>query len=237
VNGRDDVPEPRDAAGADDVIRVLVADDHDAFRSGLRALLATAPGISVVGEARDGLDAVALAAREQPDVVLMDVNMPGLDGLEATRRIVDGSPHVAVLVLTMHDDDDTVFDAVRAGARGYILKGARRTELLRAVRAVASGEAIFGPTVARRLVDYFARRPAAQAPTPFPELTDREREILELVAGGRSNAEITALLVVSPKTVRNHVSNIFAKLQVRDRADAIVRAREAGLGTADGQPG
>ena len=156
--------------------------------------------------------------------------MPGLDGIEATRRIVDAAPHVAVLVLTMHDDDETVFAAVRAGARGYLLKGAQRAELLRAVRAVAAGEAIFGPGVARRLMAFFARPAPRPDPDAFPELTEREREILELIARGRSNADITASLVLSPKTVRNHVSNIFAKLQVRDRAEAIVRAREAGLG-------
>jgi DNA-binding NarL/FixJ family response regulator len=209
--------------------RVLIADDHVAFRGGLRAALETAADIKVVGEAASGEEAVSRTAQLQPDVVLMDVNMPGIDGIEATRRIVDASPHVAVLVLTMHDDDDTVFAAVRAGARGYLLKGAQRAELLRAIRSVVAGEAIFGPGVARRLVDFFAR-PASPADTAFPELTAREREILDLIAAGRSNTEITESLVLSPKTVRNHVSNIFSKLQVRDRAEAIVRAREAGLG-------
>jgi len=212
-------------------IRVLIADDHVAFRSGLAALLATADDIEVAGEASTGIEAVDAVMTRPPDVVLMDVNMPELDGVEATRRIVDVAPHVAVLVLTMHDDDETVFAAVRAGARGYLLKGAGRAELLRAVRAVAAGDAIFGPGVARRLMDYFARPVPRADPAAFPELTAREREILELIAQGRSNADITATLVLSPKTVRNHVSNIFAKLQVRDRAEAIVRAREAGLGT------
>jgi DNA-binding NarL/FixJ family response regulator len=156
-----------------------------------------------------------------------------MDGLEATRRIVGTSPHVAVLVVTMYDDDDSVFDAVRAGARGYVLKGAQRAELLRAVRSVVAGEAIFGPGVARRLMTYFARPRPAQGAAAFPELTEREREILELVARGRSNSEITAQLVLSPKTVRNHVSNIFSKLQARDRAEAIVRARQAGMGGED----
>jgi DNA-binding NarL/FixJ family response regulator len=211
--------------------RVLIADDHAAFRAGLRALLGTAAGVSVVGEAATGTDAVAAVRALQPDVVLMDVNMPGLDGVEATRRIVDGSPNVAVLVLTMYDDDETVFAAVLAGARGYVLKGAGRAEIVRAVHAVASGEAIFGPAVARRLVAFFDRpAPAITDPDAFPELTDREREILELIARGRSNTEITNALGLSPKTVRNHVSNIFSKLQVRDRAEAIVRAREAGMG-------
>ncbi len=215
-------------------IRALVADDHAAFRGGLRAALETAGDIEVVGEAATGIEAVERAAALGPDVVLMDVNMPGVDGIEATRRIVDRSPHVAVLVLTMHDDDDTVFAALRAGARGYLLKGARRTDLLRAVRAVVAGEAIFGPGVARRLMAYFSATQPAPDPAVFPELTDREREILELVAAGRSNADITAALVLSPKTVRNHVSNIFSKLQVRDRAEAIVRAREAGMGGGRG---
>jgi DNA-binding NarL/FixJ family response regulator len=217
--------------------RILIADDHASFRSGLRALLETAGDMAVVGEAGTGDEAVRRTTELQPDVVLMDVNMPGMDGLEATRRIVGASPHVAVLVVTMYDDDDSVFEAVRAGARGYILKGAQRAELLRAVRAVVAGEAIFGPGVARRLMAYFARPRPIAAAAAFPELTEREREILELVARGRSNAEITAQLVLSPKTVRNHVSNIFSKLQARDRAEAIVRARQAGMGGEDGRRG
>ena len=184
----------------------------------------------MVGEAATGIEAVERVAALGPDVVLMDVNMPGIDGIEATRRIVERAPHVAVLVLTMHDDDDTVFEAIRAGARGYLLKGAQRVDLLRAIRAVVAGEAIFGPGVARRLVAFFARAAPRPDPAAFPELTDREREILELIAAGRSNSDITSSLVLAPKTVRNHVSNIFSKLQVRDRAEAIVRAREAGLG-------
>lgn len=216
--------------------RVLVADDHSAFRAGLRALLETAADLVVVGEADTGEAALAAARALQPDVVLMDINMPGLDGVEATRRIVDAAPHVAVLVLTMHDDDETVFAAVRAGARGYLLKGAQRAELLRAVRAVAAGEAIFGPGVARRLMAFFARPAPRPDPAAFPELTHREREILDMVARGRSNADITAELVLAPKTVRNHVSNIFSKLQVRDRSEAIVRAREAGLGGEEPRP-
>jgi DNA-binding NarL/FixJ family response regulator len=213
----------------DEPIRILVADDHAGFRSGLAALLGTQPGLALVGEAATGDEAVATALRLQPDVVLMDLNMPGLDGIAATRRIVDTSPHIAVLVLTMADNDAAVFDALRAGARGYLLKGADRAELSRAIRAVASGEAIFGPDVARRLMAFFAS-PTTQRAAAFPELTEREREILELIARGMSNQEIVNRLVVSPKTVRNHVSNIFSKLQVRDRAEAIVRAREAGLG-------
>jgi DNA-binding NarL/FixJ family response regulator len=212
----------------DEPIRLLVADDHAGFRSGLEALLATQPDFEIVGQAETGDGAVAQALSLQPDVVLMDLNMPGLDGIAATRRIVDTSPHIAVLVLTMADNDAAVFDALRAGARGYLLKGADRAELTRAIRGVASGEAIFGPDVARRLMAYFADAPV-RAPA-FPELSDRELEVLELIARGMSNQQIVDRLVISPKTVRNHISNIFSKLQVRDRAEAVVRAREAGMG-------
>ena len=218
-------------------LRVLLADDHPVFRKGLRALLTSLPEAVVIGEASDGAAAVVLAAECQPDLVVMDVHMPELDGVEATRRIVVARPATRVLILTMFDDDESVFAAVQAGARGYVLKGAQRSELFRAIRAVAAGDAIFGPGIARRLVGYFARPRPRGLPAPFPDLTDREREILELVAQGRSNAEITSLLVLSPKTIRNHVSNMFAKLQVRDRAEAIVRAREAGLGGEAGRPG
>lgn len=210
-------------------IRVLVADDHESFRRGLRALLASVPGLELVGEAASGAEAVASAAELQPDVVVMDLNMENVDGITATRQIVGTSPHIAVLVLTMYEDDDQVFGALKAGARGYLLKGADRAELVRAIRSVASGEAIFGSAVARRLVAFFAARPTVEADA-FPQLTEREREILDLVARGLNNAEITRRLVVSPKTVRNHISNIFSKLRVADRAQAIVRAREAGLG-------
>ena len=218
----------------DEPIRVLIADDHAGFRSGLDALLATQADLEVVGQADNGDAAVALALSLQPDVVLMDLNMPGLDGIAATRRIVDTSPHIAVLVLTMADNDAAVFDALRAGARGYLLKGADRAELTRAIRAVASGEAIFGPDVARRLMAYFADAPV-RAPA-FPELSERELEVLELIARGMSNQQIVDRLVISPKTVRNHISNIFSKLQVRDRAEAVVRAREAGMGGEKAQP-
>jgi DNA-binding NarL/FixJ family response regulator len=210
-------------------IRILLADDHASFRSGLAALITTIEGFEVVAEAGSGDEAVASAAQSQPDVAVMDLNMPGLDGIEATRRIVATSPHIAVLVLSMYEDDDQVFGALKAGARGYLLKGADRAELVRAIRGVASGEAIFGPAVARRLVAFFAARPAVES-SVFPELTLREREILEMIARGLSNPDITRRLGLSPKTVRNHVSNIFSKLQVADRGQAIVRAREAGLG-------
>ena len=210
-------------------LRVLIVDDHPTFRAGLRALLSTDERLRVVAEASTGAGAITAVASSAPDVVLMDVHMPGVDGVEATRRIVDAAPHVAIVVLTMHHDDGTVFAALRAGARGYLLKGAPRAELLRAIHAAAAGEALFGPAIARRMMAYFGRPAPSEAP-PFPELSAREREILELIAAGRANADIAGSLGVAPKTVRNHVSTIFSKLQVRDRAEAIARAREAGLG-------
>ena len=213
-----------------DPVRIVLADDHPVFRDGLRAVLAAAEGLEVVAEAATGVEAVERAAEQQPDVVVMDLHMPELGGIEATERIVAQSPHVGVLVLTMYEDDDSVFAAMRAGARGYLLKGSAQGEITRAIRAVAEGEAIFGAAVARRVIDYFAAIEPAAHPRVFPELTSREREVLELVAQGRGNADIARELVLSQKTVRNHVSNIFTKLQVADRAQAIVRAREAGLG-------
>ncbi|MBI2776996.1 MAG: response regulator transcription factor [Chloroflexi bacterium] len=225
-----------DADLSPEPIRILVADDHDGFRAGLEALLGTISGVSVVAAVGSGEAAVGAAVELQPDVVIMDLNLPGIDGVEATRRIVGASPHIAVLVLSMYEDDDQVFGALRAGARGYLLKGADRAELARAIRGVTSGEAIFGPAIARRLVAFFVERPAVDR-TAFPELTAREREILDLVARGLNNTQITQRLVVSPKTVRNHVSNIFSKLQVADRAEAIVRARRAGLGGERRSPG
>jgi DNA-binding NarL/FixJ family response regulator len=215
-------------------IRLVIADDHQLFRDGVRALLTAAPDLELVGEAGTGDEAIAQAATQQPDVVLMDLQMPGTNGVDATRRIVQASPHVRVLVVTMFEDDHSVFSAMRAGARGYVLKGAKYDEMLRAIRAVAGGEAIFSPAIAVRLMDYFASvRPAVPVQV-FPELSDREREVLRLIAEGRKNAEIAAQLVLTPKTVRNHVSNIVSKLQVADRAQAIIRAREAGLGAQGG---
>jgi DNA-binding NarL/FixJ family response regulator len=212
-------------------LRIVVADDHPLYRRGLATLLDAQPGWTVVAQADTGLSAVTAAAEHMPDIVVMDLNMPELDGVEATRRVITNQPSVAVLILTMFDDDDSVFTAMRAGARGYLLKGADQAEIVRAVTAIGSGEAIFGPTVAQRIVEFFAApRPAHVAPV-FPELTAREHEVLDLIAAGRSNADIAATLVLSHKTVRNHVSNIFTKLRVADRATAIVRAREAGLGT------
>ena len=214
--------------------RVLIADDNPSFREGLGALLLSAPDLEVVGEAEDGGAAISLAAELQPDVILMDLDMPGVGGIEATRRILNTSPHISVLVISMYEDDDLVFAALQAGARGYLLKGAPKAEILRAIRAVVSGEAIFGPSIAKRLMSYFASpRPKDTPPEAFPELTEREREILTLVAEHRTNPEIARRLHLSQKTVRNHVSNIFAKLRVADRAQAIIRAREAGLGRDD----
>jgi DNA-binding NarL/FixJ family response regulator len=212
-----------------DSIRVLIADDHPLFRDGLRGLLASRDGLEVVGEAASGQEAVTLAAADLPDVVVIDLHMPGLNGIDATRRIIAASPHTAVLVLTMFSDDDSVFAAMRAGARGYLLKGAGQVEIVQAIQTVARGEAVFGPAIADRVLAYFSGPPPAPAEA-FPELTQREREVLELLARGELNAAIARRLGLSAKTIRNHVSNIFAKLQVADRAQAVIRAREAGLG-------
>jgi DNA-binding NarL/FixJ family response regulator len=213
-----------------DSLRILVVDDHDEFREGLEAMLRSADGVEVVGTAADGARAVDLALGLQPDVVLMDLQMPRLNGVEATGRIVASSPHISVVVLSMMDDEDSVFAAVRAGARGYLLKGARRAEILRAIEAAGSGEVIFGPGIADRMMSYFRGLRARPAAEIFPELTERERAVLKLIADGRDNGEIARELGLSVKTVRNHASNIFAKLQVAHRAQAIVLAREAGLG-------
>jgi DNA-binding NarL/FixJ family response regulator len=213
-----------------DKLRILIAEDSAPFRQGLRSLLQSVDALEVVGEATSGQAAIQLAGQLQPDIVLMDLQMPSLNGIEATRQIVYTSPHISILMLTMFEDDESVFAALRAGARGYLLKGALKAEIVRAIQGVASGEAIFGPTIARRLMQYFsAPRPAAP-PQAFPELTEREREILDLIAQHHTNVEIAERLSLAPKTVRNHVSNIFTKLQVIDRAQAIIRAREAGLG-------
>ncbi len=211
-------------------IRLLIADDHTLFRQGIRALLASVPDIELVGEAAEGAEAVALAAQLQPDVVLMDIKMPRTNGIEATRRIMQADPAARVVVLTMLEDDDSVFAAMRAGARGYVVKGADESEMLRVVRAVAGGEALFGPGIAERLMSFFSGAGSVAGGQPFPDLTAREREILSLIAQGFGNAEIAGRLYLSPKTVRNHISSIFDKLQVTDRSQAIVRAREAGMG-------
>jgi DNA-binding NarL/FixJ family response regulator len=214
-----------------DKIQILIADDNAPLREGLRTLLQSVVDIEVVGEAATGAEAITQAANLQPDVILMDIKMPGMNGIEATRQIVNISPHISILILTMFEDDDSVFAALRAGARGYLLKGALKAEILRAIHGVASGEAIFGPSIAKRLMQFFATPRPAAPPQAFPELTERELEILKLVAQHETNPEIADRLSLSQKTVRNHVSNIFAKLQVVDRAHAIMRAREAGLGS------
>jgi DNA-binding NarL/FixJ family response regulator len=212
------------------LLRILIADDHPLVRSGLRALLMATEDLEVVGEAATGEEAVTLAATLHPDVIVMDLRMPGINGIEATRRIVQANTHIRILVVTLFEDDDSVFTAMRAGARGYILKDANEVEVVRAIRAVSSGDAIFSTTIAQRLIDFFAGPRPSVPSLPFPDLTDREREILTLIAQGRSNNEIAQTLVISMKTVRNYISSIFSKLQVADRSQAIIRAREAGLG-------
>lgn len=213
-----------------EVIQILIADDHTLFRDGLRALFGSLADTAVIGEAASGMEAIAEAEKLQPDVILMDIQMPGINGIEATRQITQTSPHIGVIVVTMFEDDDSVFAAMRAGARGYVLKGADQEEMIRTIRAVARGEALFGAVIAARLQSFFADSKRQAAAEAFPELTDREREVLALLAQGQNNAAIGRELTISVKTVRNHVSNIFSKLQVVDRAQAIIRAREAGFG-------
>jgi DNA-binding NarL/FixJ family response regulator len=217
-------------------IRIVIADDHPVFRFGLRALLDAMPDTQVVGEVTSGDEVITLAGTLLPDVILMDINMPGVNGIEATRRIRETDPNIRVLIVTMLEDD-SVFAAMRAGARGYVIKGAEPAEVLRAIRSVADGEAIFSPGIAERLMHYFATPPAALGGTSrpaerpiFPDLTEREREVLGLIAQGLTNSAIAERLVLSPKTVRNYITEIFSKLQVADRAQAIIRARSAGLG-------
>jgi len=213
-----------------EVRAVVIADDHPLVRAGLRALLTSLPSFEVLAEATTGEEAVKAADEHLPDVVVMDLQMPGMDGIEATRRIVARHPSVGVLVLTMFDDDDSVFSAMRAGARGYLRKGAGPEDVTRAIEAVAGGQAIFGPDVAARVLRYFAGAESQPEEIAFPELTPREREVLDLVAAGTNNATIARRLSLSVKTVANHVSNILTKLQAADRAEAIIRARRAGLG-------
>jgi len=210
-------------------VRIVIADDHPVVRGGLRALLGTLDGLELVGEASDGEAAVREVQLLRPDVVLMDVRMPGLGGVEATRRIRTVAPSTAVLMLTMYDDDATVLTAMQAGARGYLLKGAEQSEIVGAIHAVVAGQVIFGPGIAGLVLDYFAAPPVPVA-APFPELTAREREILDLLASGRRTAAIAERLFLSPKTVSNHLTSVFAKLEVADRTEAILRARQGGLG-------
>ncbi|HZY65613.1 MAG TPA: response regulator transcription factor [Rubrobacteraceae bacterium] len=210
-------------------LRVLISDDHPLFRDGMRGLLSTQPDIEVAGEATTGEEAIQLAAELEPDVILMDIKMPGVSGIEATRRILANNPHARILMVTMFEDDASVFTAMRAGARGYVLKDADKDDVLGAIRAVGRGGAVFSPGVAVRLMDFFTTSRPAVPREAFPTLTDREREMLHLMARGSSNAEISRLLSLSTKTVANYVSNILHKLQATDRKEAAQRAREAGL--------
>lgn len=214
-------------------IQLMIADDHKLFREGLKALLAVTDDIEIVGEAEDGASALKKCLELVPDIILMDINMPGLNGIHATQQILEKLPQTGIIMLTMLDDDTSVFNAMRAGARGYLLKGADPKEVLSVIRAVAEGQALFGPSIAIRLMNFFKEltlKPAAvQSKSTFPELTERELEILRLISQGLNNSEIAQKLVLSPKTVRNHITNIFSKLQVADRAQAIVRAREEGV--------
>lgn len=213
-------------------LRVIVVDDHPMYRDGLRLTLAATRDFESVGEASDGESALEMVAERRPDMVLMDLRLPGMSGIEATRRIVSADPGVRVVVVSMLEDDDSIFAAMRAGARGYLLKGADRDELLAALRAVAQGEVTFGASIARRVMAFFTGQMPTAASAAFPELTERERDILERLARGDPNQAIAQQFGLSDKTVRNHVSSILNKLQVADRAQAIVRARDAGLGSA-----
>jgi len=209
-----------------DRLRVLICDDNEQFRAGLKQLIGTAPETELAGEAGDGREAIRQAELLQPDIILMDIKMPELNGIEATRRIVRSSPHIGILMLTMLEDDDSVFEAMRAGARGYLLKGALKAEILRAINGVSSGEAIFGPAIARRMMRYFSAPRPDKLAQAFPQLTDREREVLQELSTHKTNAEIARTMGVTLKTIRNHLSNIFMKLQVASRAEAIARARD-----------
>lgn len=213
-------------------IRVLIADDHTLFRVGMRALLQSIKGIEVVGDSSTGQETLLKSVELQPDVILMDIQMPDINGIEATRHILRASPHIGVIILTMFKDDDSVFMAMRAGARGYVLKGADQEVMVRAIHAVANGESLFSPEIAKRLVQFFTAMEPLIPASIFPDLTAREREILLLIAQGDNNADIAQKLTISMKTVRNHVSNIFSKLQVADRTQAAIRAREAGMGNS-----
>jgi len=215
-------------------IRVLIADDHALFREGVLAILKSVPDVEIIGEAGTGQEALTLASNLKPDIILMDIQMPDLNGVEATQRILKVQPDVGIIIVTMLEDDDSLFSAMRAGARGYVLKGADKAEMLKSIRSVAEGEAFFGPGIATRLLKFFHEKPSQlkreSSINPFPELTEREREILDCIARGDTNAEIAGQLTISLKTVRNHVSSIFNKLLVTNRAQAAIRARDAGLG-------
>ncbi|AVZ77153.1 DNA-binding response regulator [Streptomyces lunaelactis] len=216
---------------------VLLVDDHPVFRAGMTTVLTDLPDVTVIGEAADGAEAIATTARLLPTIVLMDLRMPGVSGLEATAQITTAHPQVAVVILTMDEDDDSVFAALRAGARGYLLKEADGTDVHRALLGVARGEAVFGPRIARRVLSHFATPPTSPARMPFPHLTNREREILDLLSRGLDNASIARRLSLSEKTIRNRVSDVLTKLRARTRAEAAALARDAGLGNPQLQPG
>jgi DNA-binding NarL/FixJ family response regulator len=218
------------AAAPEHTVRVVVVDDHPLFVDGLRRLLGSVPDLELAGIATTGADALQIVEQTHPDVVLMDLHLPELSGIEATRHITASSYPAAVLILSMLEDDDSVFAALRAGARGYLVKGAPPEEVLQAIRATANGETVFGASLASRILSYFAELQPKSPPLPFPQLSDREREVLNLLAHGHNNATIANRLYLSPKTIRNHVSNIIGKLQVADRTAAIIRARDSGLG-------
>ena len=207
---------------------VLIAEDHPLFLKGLRALIAAEPDLTLIGEVADGIDAVTRALELQPDLILMDLQLPGQSGIVATREIVAALPNTRILVITLFEDDNSVFSALRAGARGYILKDAGEAEMLLAIRAVANGDSLFSPSIANRVLSFFAA-PRLVAPEIFPALTERERDILHLLAQGKSNATIASELYLSSKTIANNLTNIFSKLQVADRSEAIIRARNAGM--------
>ena len=214
-------------------IKLIIADDHKLFREGMKALLSVTDDIEIIGEAEDGDTALRKSSELHPDIVLMDINMPGINGIQATQSILEKHPQTGIIMLTMLEDDASIFNAMRAGARGYLLKGADPNEALSVIRAVAEGQALFGPAIATRLMKYFqelgSKPPSSRTNTPFPELTERELEVLRLISQGLNNQSIAQKLFLSSKTVRNHITNIFSKLQVADRAQAIVRAREAGI--------
>lgn len=215
-------------------IRILIADDHALFREGLKALFSATEGIDIAGEAATGEETIILSVETKPDVVLMDINMPGKSGIQAAREILNSDPEIGVIMVTMIEEDAALFAAMRAGARGYVLKGAHHRELLQTVRAVASGQVLFGPSTANRIMGFFQdfdvdRKPSLPEES-FPELTPRELDVLDLIAQGANNSQIAEVLVITEKTVRNHITSIFNKLQVIDRSQAIIKARDAGLG-------
>jgi DNA-binding NarL/FixJ family response regulator len=218
-------------------VRVVIADDHPMFRFGLAAALAESGDVLVVGEASSGQQLLDVATATSPDVVITDLHMPGLDGVSATSELLSRRPDLAVLVVTMLDDDESIFAALRAGARGYLVKGATGTQIIAAVQALGRGETVYGGAVARRITDFFLAGTQGYAGRVFPELTPRERDVLDLVAAGRNNVAIGRALGLSDKTVRNHLASVLTKLQAHDRAEVIVKARQAGLGRRRAEAG